>query len=161
MTEKILNIKKVNYSSNLNGNNLKQKMEEVFLESTLSMSGKFTGQNEFTAYDKWSIMTWYIPNFKRKSAYLKGRILESDKGTLLQLNFKPNILLSVFPILSVLLGMIIIIIAGSIQTIVIGSIFFFVGILYYAIGIFSRNRLQNNFEKHLGLQKVSMELNVE
>jgi hypothetical protein len=161
MIEKLLNIKKVNYSSNLNGNNLKQKIEDVFTQSTLSMGGKFISQNKFTAYDRWSIMSWYIPNFKRKSAYLEGEILDPDKGTLIKLNFKPNTMLSVFPILSVLIGIITTIMAESTQFLIIGSFFILVGILYYSIGIFSRNRLQNNFEKNLDLQKVLGELKVE
>ncbi len=155
MIKKILNSQQINYSSNLNGDNLKQKIEDIFNQSTLRMGGKFTSQNEFTAFDKWSVMSWYVPNFKRKSAYLKGEILESDKGTLIKLNFKPNTMLSVFPILSVLIGIITTIIAESTQFLIIGSIFILVGIFYYSMGIFSINRLQNNFEKNVDVQKVS------
>ncbi|GHA31788.1 hypothetical protein GCM10007103_11790 [Salinimicrobium marinum] len=145
----------------MNGDNLKQKIESVFTQSTLSMGGKFTSQNEFIAFDKWSVMSWYVSNFKRKSAYLKGKIIESDKGTLVKLNFKPNTMLSVFPILSVLIGIITMIIAESTQFLIIGSIFILVGIFYYSMGIFSRNRLQNIFEKSIDVQIVSGELKVQ
>jgi hypothetical protein len=42
MIEKILNTKKINYSSNLNEDNLKQKIEDIFQQSNLSFVGKFT-----------------------------------------------------------------------------------------------------------------------
>ncbi len=158
MIEKILNTQKINYSSNLNGDNLKQKIEDIFKQSTLSLVGEFTSQNEFAAFDKWSIITLYVPNLKRKTAYLKGKILKSENGTLIKLNFRPNTVLSVFPILSVLIGLIIIIVAKlnneNTQFLILGLIFVLAGILYYSIGIFSRNRLRNNFEKYLDLQKV-------
>ena len=67
MIEKILNIKKLSYSSNLNAVSLKNKIEDVFDQKTSTLVGKFTNKNEFTVYDKWTIITWYIPNFKRKS----------------------------------------------------------------------------------------------
>src|SRR5690554_7322353 len=111
MIEKILNTRKIKYSSNLNVDQLKQKMEAIFMQNTSRFVGKFTSSNEFAAYDKWSIISWYLPNFKRKSAYLKGEIFQSEKGTLLKLNTRPNTMLSAFPILFVLIGIIILIAA--------------------------------------------------
>src|SRR5690606_10178100 len=158
MIEKLLNTKKINYSSNLNGDHLKQKIEDLFKQSSLSFVGKFTSSNEFAAYDKWSIISWYLPNFKRKSAYLKGEIFQSEKGTLLKLNTRPNTMLSAFPILYVLIGIIILIAAElnkeNMLFLIIGSVFILTGILNYLLGIFSRNRLENNFEKNLDLQKL-------
>jgi len=158
MIEKILNTRKIKYSSNLNVDQLKQKMEAIFMQNTSRFVGKFTSQIEFDAYDKWSIISWYLPNFKRKSAYLKGEILKSEQGTLLKLNLRPNTMLSVFPILFALIGISILIATNlnkeNMQFLIIGAFFIVVGILYYSIGIFSRNRLQNNFEKNLDLQKI-------
>lgn len=159
--ETILSTKKIKYSSNLNGDVLKRKIEDIFEKGTLRLVGKFTSQNEFAAYDKWSVISWYLPNIKRKSAYLKGKILNSEKGTILKLNLRPNTFLSAFPVLSAFLGILIILLTNlnkqNTQSLIIGSVFILAGILYYAIGIFSRNRLQKNFEKNLNIHKISGE----
>lgn len=153
-----MNAKKIKYSSNLNVDGLKHKLEERFDQSPSTFVGSFINQNEFAAYDKWSVIAWYVPNFKRKSAYLKGEILKSEKGTLLNLSMKPNTMLSVGPILSVLFGIILIIATNentdNSRFLFIGLFFILIGVLYYAFGIYSRNRLQNNFDKNLDLQKV-------
>lgn len=52
MIDLLFNTKTVNYSSNLNGDNLKQKIETIFKDRNLSFVGKFTSQNEFETYDK-------------------------------------------------------------------------------------------------------------
>jgi hypothetical protein len=155
MIEKILNTRNINYSSNLNGDTLKQKIEDVFKQSNLSFVGKFTSQNEFETYDKWTYITWYVPNFKRKTAYLYGEIIKSGKGTLLKLNIKPNPVIAIFPILTILTGIITIIIAESNnKTLIFGLIIFAVGILFYLFGMFLTSRLRNNFKKYLDLKKV-------
>ena len=158
MTEKILNTKIINYSSNLNGDSLKQKIEDIFAQSNLSFVGEFTLQNEFAAYDKWTYITWYLSNFKRKTAYLKGKIIKSGEGTLIKLIIKPNPVISIFPILAVLIGIISIIVAElnnkNDKTLIFGLIIIAVGILFYLLGMFLRNRLLNNFKKNLDLQKV-------
>ena len=155
MIEKILNTKNINYSSNLNGDNLRQKIEDVFKQSNLSFVGKFTSQNEFETYDKWTYITWYVPNFKRKTAYLYGEIIKSGKGTLLKLNIKPNPVIAIFPILTILIGIVTIIVAESNnKTLIFGLIIIAVGILFYLFGMFLTSRLRNNFKKHLDLQKV-------
>ena len=154
MIEKILNTRNINYSSNLNGDTLKQKIEDVFKQSNLSFVGKFTSQNEFETYDKWTYITW-VPNFKRKTAYLYGEIIKSGKGTLLKLNIKPNPVIAIFPILTILIGIITIIIAESNnKTLIFGLIIFAVGILFYLFGMFLTSRLRHNFKKYLDLQKV-------
>lgn len=158
MIGKILNTEKINYSSKLNGDSLRQKIENIFDQSTSNFVGKFTSSNEFAAYDKWSIISWYVPNFKRKSAYLEGKILNSEKGSLIKLNISSNPMLSIPPIISVLIGIIIIVVTNSnienTRFLIIGSVFILVGILYYWIGIFSKNRLRKSFEENLDLQKV-------
>ncbi|MFC5195947.1 hypothetical protein ACFPH8_11445 [Bizionia hallyeonensis] len=158
MVDIILNTKKINYSSNLKADSLKNKIEELFNQSNSTFVGDFTNQNKFSVYDKWSVIAWDVPNFKRKSAYLEGEILKSAKGTLLNLNMRPNTMLSVGPILAVLFGIILIIATrlntGNSRFQFIGLFFILVGILYYALGSYSRNRLLNNFEKNLGLQKI-------
>lgn len=158
MIEKILNTKKINYSSNLNGDNLKQKMEDIFEQNNLNFVGKFTSQNEFTAYDKWTYITWYVSNFKRKTAYLKGEIIKSGTGTLIKLNIKPNPVISIFPVLAIIIGLITIIVAEpnneNNNTLFFGLIIIAVGILFYLFGMYLRNRLRNNFKKYLDLQRV-------
>lgn len=158
MIENILNTKKINYSSNLNEDKLKQKIEDIFEQSNLSFVGKFTSENEFAAYDKWTYIKWHVPHFKRKTAYLKGKIIKSGKGAILKLNIKPNPVISVFPIPTVLIGIITILVAESNnetnKTLIFGLIIIAVGILFYLLGMFLRNRLRNNFKKDLNLQKV-------
>ena len=155
MIDKILNTKNISYSSNLNGDNLRQKIEDIFKQSNLSFVGKFTSQNEFETYDKWTYITWYVPNFKRKTAYLYGEIIKSGKGTLLKLNIKPNPVIAIFPILTILIGIITIIIAESNnKTLIFGLIIIAVGILFYLFGMFLTSRLRNNFKKYLDLKKV-------
>ncbi|MDQ7918068.1 hypothetical protein RBU60_10810 [Mesonia sp. MT50] len=159
MIEKILNTKKINYSSNLNEDKLKQKIENIFKESNLSFVGKFTNQSEFAAYDKWTYIAWYVSNFKRKTAYLNGVIIKSGKETLIKLRIKPNPVIAIFPVFTVLIGLITSIIAASTNdenTLIFGIIIIVVGILFYLMGFFLRNRLLNNFKKHLNLQKVQM-----
>ena len=155
MIKEILNTDEINYSSNLNGDNLRQKIADIFEQSNLSFVGKFTSQNEFSAYDKWTYIKWYVPNFKRKTAYLTGKIIESGKGTLLNLNIKPNPVISIFPILTILIGTIFTIVANSNNgNLTFGLILIAVGILFYLLGMFLNNRLRKNFKKYLDLQKV-------
>lgn len=155
MIEKLLNTKKINYFSNLNEDNLRQKIEGIFKQNGLSFVGKFTSQNEFKTYDKWAYTTWYMPNFKRKTAYLYGEIIKSGSGTLLKLNIKPNPVIAIFPILTILIGLITIIVAESNNKILmLGLIIIAVGILFYLFGMFLTSRLQNNFKKYLNLKKV-------
>jgi hypothetical protein len=155
MIEKALNFKEINYSSNLNGDNLRQKIEAVFKQSNLSFVGKFTSQNEFETYDKWTYIAWYVPNFKRKTAYLTGKIIQSGKGTLIKLNIKPNPVIAIFPILTILTGIVTIIVAeANNETLIFGLIVIAVGILFYLFGMFLTSRLRNNFKKYLDLQKV-------
>ena len=155
MIEKILNIKNINYSSNLNGDNLRQKIEDVFKQSNLSFVGKFTSQYEFETYDKWTYIKWYVPHFKRKTAYLYGEIIKSGKGTLLMLNIKPNPVIAIFPIPTILIGIITLIVADSSnKTLIFGLIIIAVGILFYLFGMFITSRLRNNFKKYFDLKKV-------
>lgn len=156
--EKILNTQNINYSSNLNADNLKQKIVAIFAKSNLSFVGKFITQNGFAAADKWTYIKWYIPNFKRKTAYLNGEIIKTEKGSLIKLTIKPNPVVSIFPGLTILIGIIFIIVAelnnGNDKTRTFGIIVIVVGILFYLFGMFLRNRLRNNFKKYLDLQKV-------
>ena len=158
MIGKILNTQNIIYSSNLNGDNLKQKIQNIFEKSNLSFVGKFTSQNRFSAADKWTYIKWYVPNFKRQTAYLNGEIIETGKETLIKLHIKPNPVVSIFPALTILIGLIFIIVAelndDNATTLNFGLILIAVGILFYLIGMFLRNRLRNNFKKYLDLQKV-------
>lgn len=158
MIKNILSTETITYASNLNEDQLKQKITEVFEQNNLSFVGKFISPQTFTAYDKWTIIAWYIPNFKRKSAYLKGNILKSGTGSLIHLEIKPNIMLSFAPIISVLVGIITLFTLDmtkeNMQFHITGIVFIVVGVLYYSFGLFSKNRLQRNFETHVDLQKI-------
>ncbi len=158
MIDTLLNTKKLNYASHLNGDSLKQKIETIFDQSNLSFVGRFTNQNEFAAYDKWTYISWYVPNFRRKTAYLKGEITQVGKGTHLKLNIRPNPVISIFPILTIIIGIITIIVTAASnennKNFIFGLIIIAVGILFYLLGIFLNTRLRNNFKKYLDLQKI-------
>ncbi|HTO16317.1 MAG TPA: hypothetical protein VLZ83_11130 [Edaphocola sp.] len=157
MIEKIFNSRKLNYSSNLNEENLKQKIEDLFNQSDLGFVGKFRNQNEFKVYDQWTYITWYIPNFKRKTAYINGQIIKSGNGTLLKLNIKPNPVIAILPIFTVLIGIISIMMAESnIKTLIFGLIIIAIGVLFYLLGMFLTHRIQSNFKKYFELKMVKI-----
>lgn len=158
MLDKILNSKETNYSSSLNEQRIKEKISRLFTHGKLSMAGRFTSENEFAAHDKWTIINWHMPKFKRSAAYLKGQITSSEEGSEIKVNFQPNSLLPTFAIVSAVLGLIAII-AGLFNiehpfTLLIGLFFLAVGLFCYFVGQFSTNRLRNRFEKHLDMRKV-------
>jgi hypothetical protein len=154
MIDKILNTKNINYSSSLNGENLRQKIEGIFKQSNLNFVGKFTSQDEFETYDKWTYIKWLVPNFKRRTAYLYGKIIKSGEDTLISLKIKPNPVVAIFPILTVFIGLIFVVIRAYKGASILGLILIVVGIIFYLFGMFLTSRLQNNFEKYLDLQKV-------
>ncbi len=153
--EKLLNSSRIKYPSNLKGETLKQRIEDIFQKSNSGFVGKFINQDEFEAYDNWTYITWYVPNFKRKTAYLKGKIISSGKDTSIMLNTRPNPVISIFPVLTVFVGIITILAAKSYhednKTFIFGLIIFAVGILFYLLGMFFQYRLRNNFKKAFDL----------
>ena len=159
MIQKILNVEEISYTSNLNEDNLKKKVENLFKQRTLPVAGRLTSKNEFTAYDKWVVIGWDMPNLKRKAAYLRGKITKGEKGTLIKLIVKPNSFLPIFAILFTLVGFIVTILALSNTTdnkffLFIGLVFLVLGIIYYPMSILLKNRLRNKIVKYLDLSKV-------
>lgn len=152
--DRILNTKSTMYSSNLSDTDLRDTLEKLFQEKKLKFVGKFKSLNEFEAYDTWTYITWYVPNMKRQMAYLKGKIIKSETGSLLNLNLKPNPVIAIFPILLISIGVIISLI-GLFKNEVsfFGMVLIVVGIVFYLFGMFLKNRLEHNFQKHLNLQK--------
>lgn len=154
MLKNIFNIGKKSYSSNLDENNLKEKLEKIFNQTALNIKGSFTNKNEFSAYDNRPILAWYMPNAKIKSAHLTGEIINSGEGSTISLKIKPNSMLSAFAISALTIG---ILISGisynkSFQFLIIGGIFIVVGLTYYAISLFLLKRMQRDFEKNLVLR---------
>lgn len=158
MIQKILNKEEVWYSSNLNEENLKKKIEDLFEQNTLRIAGKLTSENEFAAYDKWVVIGWDIPNLKRRSAYLKGEIVKGEKGTLIKLKVKPNSILPIFAVLFTLVGLILtlkaILNTENDKFFFFGLIFILLGVIYYPMSTVLRNRLRNKIVKSLSLNKV-------
>ena len=81
MIQKLLNTEELSYSSNLNIEYLKNKIENLFEQPTLRVAGKLTNEDEFTVYDKTIVVGWNMPSVKRKAAYLYGKITKGEKGT--------------------------------------------------------------------------------
>jgi hypothetical protein len=160
MIQKILNTEEVRYASKLNFEHLKKKIEALFEQKTLRFKGKLTGENEFTVYDKFNVIGWSMPNLRRKSAYLKGEITQSEKGTLIKLRINPNSILPIFAILSTVVGGFILTFMALSTTkddtflSAIGLVFIVLGIVYYPLSTYFRNRLRNKIVKHLDLTKV-------
>ena len=159
MIRRILNIEETNYTTTLNLEGLRKKIEELFNQSTLNMEGKLIGENEFSAYDGWTVVGWNMPNLRRKAAYLKGKISKGEKETLINLKVKPNAVLPVFALLSALIGIVLTAMALSNQIgdqfyLFLGLAFLVLGIIYYPMSILVKNRLRNKVVKYLDLNKV-------
>lgn len=159
IVEKILNTEEVNYTSNLNAESLKKKVEDLLEKRNSHVDGKLTSENEFTLYDKWIVVGWNMPNLKRKAAYLYGKITKDEKGTLVNLKVNPNSILPLFGIFSIVVGLIIslISISNSLENrffFILGIVFLTMGIIYYPVSTFLRNRLRNKIVKHLDLIKA-------
>jgi len=159
MIQQILNTEEVSYSSNLNAESLKQRIEDIFAQSSLRFKGKLTSEDEFSAYSKLVVIGWSMPNLKRKAAYLTGKITAGEKGTTVNLAVNPNSILPIFAILATLVGLILSLVAFSSTQddkflLFIGSIFMVLGLVYYPLSSLFRNRLRNQIVKSLGLNKL-------
>ena len=156
----ILNTEEIVYSSNLKIENLKENIKNLFEQNTsLSIVGKLTNRDEFTAYDKSVVINWSMPNLRRKSAYLSGKITEVENGSLIKLKVTPNTFLPVFGFFAILVG---IVLTGVVLVSKVSfgkfSLFFglgltIVGIVYYTASTFYRNKLKNKVVKYLSLRK--------
>ena len=159
MINKLLNIEEANYSSNLNEEDLKKKMKELFKEGASSMTGKITNENEFTAHDKQIVIGWSMPNLKRRAAYLKGKITPAENGILINLIVKPNSFLPLLAILFTLMGAIITSKAlfntvNDSFFLIFGIVFMTLGFIYYPLSTFLKNRLRNKIVNYLDLNRV-------
>ena len=159
MIQRILNTEEANYSSNLNKENLKKRIEGLFEQDALRLGGKLTSENEFTAYDKLAVIGWNMPNLHRKSAYIKGLLTPKEEGTLITLKVNPNYSLPIFAILAALSGVIITLIEFSKTEydkyfLTFGLVLIVAGVVYYPVSTLLRNRLRNKVVKHLELKKV-------
>ena len=156
----ILNTEEIVYSSNLKIEKLKENIENLFEQNTsLSIVGKLTNRDEFTAYDKSVVINWSMPNLRRKSAYLSGKITEVENGSSIKLKVTPNTFLPVFGFFAILVGIILtgVIIVSKVNfgkfSLFFGLGLTIVGIVYYTASTFYRNRLKNKVVKYLSLSK--------
>lgn len=156
MKNKILNIKEESYSSKLGIDSLKNKIEKLYEQKNLRLGGRIINKNEFAIYDKLIVVGWNMPHLKRKSAYLKGEISVKEKGAVVKLTIKPNSILPIFAIFSILIGIIITLLSTQedMLYLIFGLTFIAVGVLFYPLSIFLRNRLQNKVISHLNLNKL-------
>jgi 1,4-dihydroxy-2-naphthoate octaprenyltransferase len=100
-----------------------------------------------------------MPNLKRKAAYLKGKMTTGENGTLVKLKVKPNSILPIFAITTTLIGFLITIIAMSnaqdnLFFILLGSVCIALGMIYYPMSIWLKNRLRNKMVQYLDLSKI-------
>ena len=153
---KILNIREVSYSSKLDIESVKNKIEKLYEQKKLRLGGRFINKNEFTVYDKLVVVGWNMPNLRRKSAYVKGKIIAKEEGTILKLTIKPNSILPIFAIFSALIGITITLLTITENKfyLIFGLTFIALGTIYYPLSIFLRNRLHNKIVKYLYLIKL-------
>ena len=159
MTRSLLNADQTSYSSTLGKESLRNRIEDLFEQNTVSMGGKLTSDSEFTAYDQLIVIGWNVPNLRRKAAYLTGKISDAEKGTLIKLQTQPNSVFPIFSILSTLLGAVITIWALANPAddkflLILGLVFVALGIIYYPISTLLKNRLRNKFVTNLELEKI-------
>jgi VIT1/CCC1 family predicted Fe2+/Mn2+ transporter len=155
----MLNTENINYSSSLSKTNLKERLDELFGQSTLGVSGKYISENMFTAHDKKIVVGWNMPGLRRKSAYLKGEITKSENETLVNLKVYPNAVLPLFAITALLIGVALVSIAflnGHSDAVIlpIGLLFLVLAVIYYPLSTVLRNRFRNKVVKYLGLNKI-------
>lgn len=159
--QKLLNIEEVNYSSTLNELSLKKKIEALFTQRALNISGRLKSANEFTAYDKLVVIGWNMPNLRRKSAYLTGIITPREMDVLIKLKTKPNSILAIYAVVTFLIGLVVaLLVLAENGT---NNLFFILGLstislglIYYFVSIWLRNRLRNKIVRHLDLIKLNV-----
>ena len=156
--QRILNAEEANYTSNLNMENLKRKIEDLFNQKNQRLSGNLISENEFIAYDRLVVVAWSMPNLRRRSAYLKGRIVPTKNGVNIRLKVKPNPILPIFAVVSALSGvamtlMHIIYTKDTMLFLIFGCVLIILGIVYYPLSTLLRNRLRNKVVNYLDLKK--------
>lgn len=88
----------------ISADDLTEIIQQIFNKHHSDFNGNFTSKDEFAAQDTWTYMTWYVPNFKRQTAYLQGKILNSNSGSLLKVSSSPNPVLSFVSISTTIIG---------------------------------------------------------
>lgn len=161
MIDKILNIERLEYKSNLTTQDFKNKLDTIFNQGTFkfkyNLSGKFINNYEFKATDKWTIGV-YIRSFENDPAYLKGKIKETGDGLILNVTVRPNSIFSIFGFIFPIAGIFAMFATGFGSTsedgLIAGLTFILIGLIFYPLGRFLRNRLRNKFEQYLDLKRV-------
>jgi hypothetical protein len=160
MIDKIFNIERLEYKSNLSTQDFKNKLDTIFNQGTFNykynLTGKFINDYEFKATDKWTIGL-YIRSFENDPAYLKGKIKATNSGIILNVTVRPNSIFSIFGFLFPIAGIFALFATGFGSTnedgLIVGLAFVIIGLIFYPLGKFLRNRLRKKFEKYLDLKE--------
>lgn len=166
MINEIFNIETKEYKSTLNAQDFKNKLERIFKQGALTfkynLTGSFINDDEFKAVDKWTIGI-NIKSFENDPAYLKGKIKETNDGTIITLTVRPNSIFLIFGFLCPFVGILTFVNSGFGSTnqdeLIVGLGFIISGLISYLIGRYSRNRLRNKFEQYLDLKKMDNQVN--
>lgn len=161
MLEKLLNIERIIYRSSDSRQTIEAKLEKIFKNERLgfqhNISGKFISANEFKAADNWTIGV-SIRSFEKDPAYLKGKIFDEGKGTILRIRVRPN---SIFPLFSIIFPVGGFIAAftsdfdsGLMEDGLPSLVFILVGLISYWLGGLLKSRLKRKIELYLGLSKI-------
>jgi len=157
-TINIANAHIANYTSDLTMEQLFDKIEKLANQDGLSFECKRVDDNSFIAYNTLNIIGWSLPNIHRKSAYLKGEVIEQNGGCIIKTTTKPNSILPLFTWIAIISGCIISLFSYFNENIneyllTFGTLLILLGIVYIPISFYFRNQLDQKVVKHLNLQK--------
>ena len=149
----MLKLKTTTFNSSLTPEQLSFKLRTIFNASNKSFSGKLSDTNHFEAHDKWTIIGWNVPYLKRKAAYLKGEISESEQGSRVKISAQSNSVISYFGFFSIIVGFVIFALSffsdEQLNLLVFSIVFMVIGILCFPASLLFKKRLLNNFKQQL------------
>lgn len=146
MLDKILNTKEYVIYSTDEIAKIRLRLENLFNKKESSVSGKFINPKSFSAHDSGVIVAWSMPYLSRQSAYLSGKILKNkDGGVDVKLSLRPNMILPIMAMAIILAGLVFVGISLQAESkhLIAGAILLVLGLSYYPISSYFRNRLRN------------------
>ncbi len=154
LISRLLNTEVNKYTTSLSKEKLLKKLEHLLEHKNQNIAGSLASETEFTAYDNTNVIGWNMPHLKRKSAYAKGMVFQSENGALIKLEVTPNVLIPLFAIFAALLGILLISSGANQFLFMIGIVFISMRVFYYPLSTLFRNRLRNKMVEYLNLTRI-------
>lgn len=146
MIDRILNTQEFVINSSHKAAQIRLGLENLFSNKESNVSGKFTNRKSFSAHDGAVIVAWSMPYLSRQSTYVSGKIIENKNGGVdVKLSLRPNMILPVMAMAIILAGLVFIGISIQAESkhLIAGAILLMLGLSYYPISSYFRNRLRN------------------